>query len=78
MASLTIRRLDDEVYSRLRDRAQANGRSLEAEAREILSENARAADDMIEDLLALNREMKAKHGVMPDSASLLREERDGW
>jgi plasmid stability protein len=36
MASLTIRNLDDAVKIRLRIQAVTNGRSMEAEAREIL------------------------------------------
>ena len=36
MASITIRKLDDEVKTRLRLRAAANGRSMEEEARTIL------------------------------------------
>ena len=38
MASITIRRLDDEVKARLQVRASANGRSMEEEARVILRE----------------------------------------
>ena len=38
MASLTIRNLDDDVMSRLRVWAAANGRSMEEEARLILCE----------------------------------------
>ena len=38
MASITIRNLDDDVKSRLRVRASANGRSMEEEARVILRE----------------------------------------
>ena len=38
MASITIRRLDDEVKTRLRIRAAENGRSMEEEARTILRE----------------------------------------
>ena len=37
MASLVIRRLDDAVKARLRIRAAHNGRSMEEEAREILT-----------------------------------------
>jgi plasmid stability protein len=40
MAQLIVRNLDDEVKERLRARARRNGRSLEAEAREILREAA--------------------------------------
>lgn len=37
MATLTIRDLDDEVKARLRVRAAEHGRSMEAEARELLA-----------------------------------------
>ena len=37
MATLVIRRLDDAVKARLRVRAAQNGRSMEEEAREILT-----------------------------------------
>ena len=40
MADIIVRRLDDGVKERLRKRAQRHGRSLEAEAREILSQAA--------------------------------------
>jgi plasmid stability protein len=36
MASLTVRNLDDNVKKRLRKQAAENGRSLEAEVRDIL------------------------------------------
>ena len=42
MASITIRRLDDAVKSRLRVRAASHGRSMEEEAREILKAALRA------------------------------------
>ncbi|AFU06306.1 plasmid stabilization protein [Nocardia brasiliensis] len=38
MATLTVRGLDDELHARLRVRAAHNGRSMEAEVREILRE----------------------------------------
>lgn len=37
-ATITIRNLDDRVKERLRVRAAQNGRSMEAEARSILSD----------------------------------------
>jgi plasmid stability protein len=37
MASLTIRNLDDRVKTRLRMRAAKHGRSMEEEARQLLS-----------------------------------------
>lgn len=38
MASITIRNLEDDVKTRLRQRAAGNGRSMEQEARLILAE----------------------------------------
>ena len=38
MASITIRRLDDGLKSRLKQRATQHGRSMEEEARNILRE----------------------------------------
>jgi plasmid stability protein len=37
MATITVRNLDDEVQLRIKKRAAANNRSMEAEARAILS-----------------------------------------
>jgi plasmid stability protein len=42
MASITIRRLDDVVKTKLRLRAASHGRSMEEEAREILKAGLRA------------------------------------
>jgi antitoxin FitA len=42
MASITIRNLDPDVKTRLRIRAAEHGRSMEAEAREILTEGLEA------------------------------------
>jgi len=38
VAAMSIRDLDDDVRDRLRERAAANGRSMEAEVRAILTE----------------------------------------
>ena len=38
MATMTVRGLDEDVQRRLKQRAAANNRSMEAEARAILSE----------------------------------------
>jgi plasmid stability protein len=61
MATLNIRRLPDPVHARLRLRAARYGRSMEAEAREIISNTCRpppsnnqlsALQDLVEDLYA--------------------------
>jgi antitoxin FitA len=41
MATITVRNLDDDVQRRLKQRAAANNRSMESEARAILSESVR-------------------------------------
>ena len=75
MATLTIRRLPDEVYENLRQRARLNGRSLEAEARDILTERTQGLDALVDDLTAFHCEMVAKHGLLPDSTPMLRRMR---
>lgn len=75
MASLTIRQLDKEVYDRLKERARANQRSLEAEARHLLDERTRDLPALVEDLKAFHDRMIAKHGLLPDSVEIVREMR---
>ncbi|HEY3013501.1 MAG TPA: TraY domain-containing protein [Nocardioides sp.] len=41
MATITVRNLDDDTQRRLKQRAAANNRSMEAEARAILSDAVR-------------------------------------
>lgn len=76
MATLTIRRLDDEVHARLRVRARANKRSLEAEVRNILESQAGVVNDIVDDLFEFHAEMISKHGILPDSLPLIRAQRD--
>ena len=45
MASLTVRGLDQDTKTRLRVRAARHGRSMEAEARAILSEAVATSDE---------------------------------
>ncbi len=77
MASITVRNLDDDVVERLKYKAKQNGRSLEAEVRELLKQ---AADRKTpEELLAIADRIAAMtpEGVkQTDSAELLREDRD--
>ena len=77
MATLTIRNLDNQVVERLKKRAKDNGRSLEAELRELLKQAANRKSP--EDLLAIADRIAAMtpEGVkQTDSAELLREDRD--
>jgi plasmid stability protein len=76
MASVTIRNLDDEVVARLKDRAKANKRSLEAELREILARSAEAMTR--EEFIAFAKHVRTMTPEMPqtDSTLLIREDRD--
>ena len=50
MAQLVVRNLEDGVKARLQRRAKRNGRSMEAEVREILRNAAREAEKPAEGL----------------------------
>ena len=64
MASITIRKLDDEVKTRLRVRAASNGRSMEEEARLILAEAVEHGSAPAKDLgTALHELFKPYGGV---------------
>lgn len=73
MATLTIRKLDDGVHERLRERARTNKRSLEAEVRHVLEESTREKLDLARELDQFHQAMVAKHGFLPDSTELMRE-----
>ena len=60
MASITIRNLDDNVKKTLRKQAAENGRSLEAEAREILSAGVSQRDTKHESGADLFRRIHAR------------------
>lgn len=77
MASVTIRNLDEGVVERLKSKAKDNGRSLEAELREILSTAARRAST--KELIAEADRIAAmtpKDRPQTDSVKIIREFRD--
>ncbi len=76
MANLTIRNLDDKVVERRKKKAKDNGRSLEAELRELLKQAANRKSP--KELLAIADRIAAMTPDVPqtDSAELLREDRD--
>ncbi|WP_066662086.1 MULTISPECIES: FitA-like ribbon-helix-helix domain-containing protein [unclassified Sphingomonas] len=76
MATLTIRKLDDEVYERLRLKARQNHRSIEAEARHLLGERLGDRDVVLDGVDALRRRMAEKYGGFSDSVALIRQVRD--
>ena len=79
MATVNVRQLDDYVVQRLKRRAAANNRSLESEARHILS--AAAEDDMAMkrksfQALAVKLWRDTKGRVQTPSEILIREDRE--
>ena len=64
MASITIRRLEDTTKEKLRIRASRHGRSMEAEAREILTVVLRSGEPPERNLAeAIRRRFAALGGV---------------
>lgn len=63
MANVSIRNLDDSVRERLRVRAAAHGRSMEAEVRAILADAVREAGDEEGPLGALVSRVRELGGV---------------
>jgi plasmid stability protein len=80
MTQLTIRRLDQTVIDGLKKRAAAAGRSMEEEARRILSEAV--VDEQIQRQREWLAEMQAKRKqifgdkVFPDSSDEFRKMRE--
>jgi plasmid stability protein len=82
MASLHVRNIEDEIVRKLKGRAERNGRSAEAEHREILRralewERAPVSDSGLswDERAAQMREL-TKGSVQTPSEILLRESRD--
>lgn len=76
MATLTIRNLDDEVVEKLKQRAKAHHRSLEAEVRVLLIEAASRPSR--EEFFKQAERIRAMTPNVPqtDSTELIREDRD--
>lgn len=79
MATITVRKLDDAVYELLREQARANKRSLEAEARQLITEHVRPKRDFSKLFKRLDEHharMREKYGVLSDSTPIIRQMRD--
>ncbi|MBI4827437.1 MAG: Arc family DNA-binding protein [Nitrospinae bacterium] len=78
MPQALIRNLDVSVLNRLKTRAAAHGRSLQAELKRILEQAAREPDRLtVEEFIAKTARLRrgAKSGVLRDSVGLIREDR---
>lgn len=77
MTEVRVRNLEEWVVQALRARARGKGRSLEAELREVLQEEAmRSRLDFARKAEERMGWLQAKYGMMPDSTPLIRESRD--
>jgi plasmid stability protein len=77
MTELRIRKLDEWVTSWLKLQAKLHNRSLEKELRELLTETARSQkQEIANQMLAELKVLEDKHGLFPDGAKGIREERD--
>ena len=80
MATINVRRLNDDVVRRLKRRAAENDRSLEGEVRHILA--YAVADDMTAKrasfrALAVQLRRGTEERTQTSSEALIREDRDG-
>jgi plasmid stability protein len=78
MAQVLIRNLDDAAVERLKARAAAKQRSLEAELREILEEASRPGKaEALAMLDAIRARTRPPGSGEPTAAEMIREDRDG-
>ena len=76
MAQLTVRKLSRQIVDRLKRRAAANGRSAEAEHREILRKTLLPAEGAFAERA---RAMRQRIASSVDSTDTIRADRDrGW
>lgn len=82
MAQILIRGLEEQIVVRLKALARSNGRSLEAEMRELAVRHAGLADRKAahEEILRIRAALKKRGGKRkgPDSVQLVREFREQW
>jgi plasmid stability protein len=77
MPELRVRNMEDWVIVELKAQAKAHGHSLEAELRDLLREIAlRPRREMAERAARLRQAIAQEHGLLPDSAEAIREDRD--
>jgi plasmid stability protein len=77
MADVKIRKLPDWVVAHHKRNAERAGRSLEEELRVLLTERTTAKRQYWSKRLdAVQRKIRRKHGVLPDSTADIRAERE--
>ena len=77
MATLHVRNVPDDLYERLRARAKSEGRSLSAEAIDLLREALGGERKSMKEFLdAIDRIRWRRAPGMPTTTELIREDRD--
>jgi hypothetical protein len=76
MPNVLVREIDERDLELLKRRARASGRSLQAELKRILELAARASDEDAARALAERVSAALAARPHPDSADLIREDRD--
>ena len=78
MSELRVRNVEHWILVELKAQARARGHSLEEELQLQLRELAlRPRQEMAERAARLREAIAQEHGLLPDSAALIREDRDG-
>ena len=78
MSILHVRGIPDDLYQRIQERAQTQGRSITAEVISLLTQAIEQADSAQLDVLAdirRRRFFRPAEAGAPDSTALLREDR---
>ncbi|HWN44196.1 MAG TPA: hypothetical protein VNW71_18375 [Thermoanaerobaculia bacterium] len=79
MATLHVRNVPDEIYQRLREKAEASNRSLSAEVvvllRGVLDDRKPSQREVLDEIRRRRSFRPADLGA-PDSTTLLREDRN--
>jgi plasmid stability protein len=82
MPNLTVRKIPEDVYRRLKATAKRNHRSLNAEILAVLADEEAWAIRRLQiaavlpELEAARRELAKKYPYLVDSTDLIREDRD--
>jgi plasmid stability protein len=77
MTEVRVRNVDEWVVEWHRHQAKLEGKSLESELRQVLTEAALAKRRALaEEMRAGLEDLRAKHGTFSDSAATIREDRD--
>lgn len=82
MPNLTVRRIPKDLYKRLKQTAKRNHRSLNAEILATLADEdgwvrrRLQIEAALPEIDRIREEIAKKHGILSDSAELIREDRD--